>query len=160
MPRESGPRCSRAEHMRAIREESTDPSSPLTFPTIPHIRECCDKRTRSAHRRVSIVLPCGQTPTDGEAPPLLTGERRLPPVREQTDRTSNSAVTRSVRGAATVFSDVASVMGARVASMVLSLASVLLVTHLLSPSAYGGLPFFTMLSTLVFTITSGWTSTA
>src|SRR4051794_12946276 len=54
----------------------------------------------------------------------------------------------------------ASVLGARLGSMVLSLASVLLLTHLLAPDAYGTLAVYTLLSTLLFTITSGWTSSA
>jgi O-antigen/teichoic acid export membrane protein len=66
----------------------------------------------------------------------------------------------TVRGAATVFSDIASVMGARLGSMVLSLVSVLLLTHLMSPVGYGTLAFFTIVATLLFTITSGWTSAA
>jgi O-antigen/teichoic acid export membrane protein len=65
-----------------------------------------------------------------------------------------------VLGAATVFSDYASVLGARIGSMVLSLASVLLLTRVLTPTGYGTLAFFTVAATLIFTVTSSWTSTA
>lgn len=65
-----------------------------------------------------------------------------------------------VRGAATVFSDYASVVGARLGAAVLSLASVLLLTRMLAPTGYGTLAFFTIVAMLIFTITSAWTSTA
>src|SRR3954452_21664601 len=65
-----------------------------------------------------------------------------------------------VRGARSVFSDLAAMLGARVGSGLLSLGSVVMSTRILAPSSYGQIAFFTVLSILIFTITSAWTSTA
>lgn len=65
-----------------------------------------------------------------------------------------------VRGARSVFSDYAAVLGARFVSVLLSLCSVLMSTRILHPAGYGVVAYFTVIATLVFTITSAWTSTA
>jgi O-antigen/teichoic acid export membrane protein len=65
-----------------------------------------------------------------------------------------------VRGAATVFSDYASVLGARLASAALSLLSVLLMTRILGPDGYGVVAYVSIIALLIFTVTSAWTDTA
>jgi O-antigen/teichoic acid export membrane protein len=67
---------------------------------------------------------------------------------------------RQVRGAATVFSDYASVLGARAAAALLSLVSVLVVTRILGPDGYGLVAYVSVIALLIVTITSAWTSTA
>jgi len=74
-------------------------------------------------------------------------------MRETTQR-------QRVRGAATVFSDYASVLGARFASALLSLLSVLLMTRILDPDGYGVVAYVSVIALLIFTVTSAWTSTA
>jgi O-antigen/teichoic acid export membrane protein len=84
-----------------------------------------------------------------------------PTIEETTSEAPAAApVRRRALGAATVFSDYSSVLAARIASVVLSLGSVLLLTHLLAPAQYGVLALLTVVATLVFTVTSAWTSTA
>jgi O-antigen/teichoic acid export membrane protein len=70
------------------------------------------------------------------------------------------SVPPDVRGARSVFSDYAAVLGARFVSVLLSLCSVLMSTRILQPAGYGVVAYFTVIATLVFTITSAWTSTA
>src|SRR5215203_1762953 len=65
-----------------------------------------------------------------------------------------------VRGAATVFSDFASVLGARFTSSVLSLVSALITTRILDPDGYGVVAYVSVIALLIFTVTSAWTSTA
>ena len=65
-----------------------------------------------------------------------------------------------MRGAATVFSDYASVLGARFAAALLSLVSVLMMTRILDPAGYGVVAYVSVIALLIFTITSAWTSTA
>src|SRR5215203_3314325 len=65
-----------------------------------------------------------------------------------------------VRGAATVFSDFASVLGARFTSSVLSLVSALITTRILDPDGYGVVAYVSVIALLVFTVTSSWTSAA
>jgi O-antigen/teichoic acid export membrane protein len=67
---------------------------------------------------------------------------------------------RQVRGAATVFSDYASVLGARVAAALLSLVSVLVMTRILGPGGYGLVAYVSVIALLIVTVTSAWTSTA
>jgi O-antigen/teichoic acid export membrane protein len=64
-----------------------------------------------------------------------------------------------VRGANTAFRDILSVSGARGISIVLSLVSVSIVTHLLTPKQYSILAYITVIANLIFTSTSAWTST-
>jgi O-antigen/teichoic acid export membrane protein len=71
-----------------------------------------------------------------------------------------TAERRPVRGAATVFSDLASMLGSRLGAVVLSLVSVVMTTRLLSPASYGTLAFYNVVTLLIFTIASAWTSTA
>jgi O-antigen/teichoic acid export membrane protein len=86
----------------------------------------------------------------------------VPPAGEMAaaDPADSESALSSVRGAATVFSDYASVLGARLGSALLSLISVMITTRLLAPSGYGNVAYITVIATLVFTITSAWTSTA
>jgi O-antigen/teichoic acid export membrane protein len=65
-----------------------------------------------------------------------------------------------VRGASTLVGDVASMFGSRLGSIVLSFVSVLMTTRLLGPVGYGRVAYFTVVAMLIFTVTSGWTSTA
>jgi O-antigen/teichoic acid export membrane protein len=65
-----------------------------------------------------------------------------------------------VRGVSTLVGDVASMFGSRLGSIVLSFLSVLITTRLLHPVGYGRVAYFTVVAMLVFTVTSGWTSTA
>ncbi len=65
-----------------------------------------------------------------------------------------------MRGAATVFSDYASVLGARLAAALLSLVSVLMMTRILGPDGYGVVAYVSVIALLIFTVTSAWTSTA
>lgn len=65
-----------------------------------------------------------------------------------------------VRGAATLFSDYASILGARFASAALSVVSVLLTTRILDPTGYGLVAYVTVIALLIFTVTSAWTSAA
>jgi O-antigen/teichoic acid export membrane protein len=66
----------------------------------------------------------------------------------------------SVRGAATAFTDILSISGARAASIALALVSMMLVTHLLRPGQYSILAYISVISGLIFTSTASWTSTA
>src|SRR4051794_12799591 len=65
-----------------------------------------------------------------------------------------------VRGAATIFSDYSAMLGARMGSVVLSLCSVLMSTRILHARGYGIVAYFTVVATMIFTISSAWTSTA
>lgn len=67
---------------------------------------------------------------------------------------------RPVRGATTVFSDYASVLGARLGSSLLSVLSVLITTRILVPSAYGAVAYVAVIALLIFMATSAWTSAA
>lgn len=51
-------------------------------------------------------------------------------------------------------------LGARAGSGALSLVSVLITTRLLEPAGYGALAYYVVIATLIFTVTSGWTSTS
>ena len=73
---------------------------------------------------------------------------------------SQATERQQVRGAATVFSDYASVLGARLAAALLSLVSVLMMTRILDPAQYGVVAYVSVIDLLIFTITSEWTSTA
>src|SRR5437588_5209611 len=66
----------------------------------------------------------------------------------------------NIRGMRTVFSDYASQVGARLGSALLSLVAVMLTTRFLNPAGYGAFAYFFVVATLIFTITSAWTSTA
>jgi O-antigen/teichoic acid export membrane protein len=66
----------------------------------------------------------------------------------------------SVRGASTVFSDLASVSGARLGSAMLSVVTVVIITRILAPSGYALIAYVAIISTLMFTTTSAWTATA
>lgn len=66
----------------------------------------------------------------------------------------------AVRGAATAFSDIAAVSGARAVSMALALLSVTLVTHLLAPAQYSILAYISVLAGLIQLAASSWTSTS
>src|SRR5204863_2935935 len=90
----------------------------------------------------AIKAPLQTGPTDG------TAAAPEPPA------------ARRVRGMKTLFSDYASQVGARIGSAVLSLAAVMLTTRFLTPAGYSALAFYFVVSTLIFTITSAWTSTA
>jgi O-antigen/teichoic acid export membrane protein len=70
------------------------------------------------------------------------------------------ATADAVRGAATAFSDIASVSGARVATVVLALLTTVLVTHLLPPRQYAVLAYIALLSGVMFTIATSWTAAA
>jgi O-antigen/teichoic acid export membrane protein len=72
----------------------------------------------------------------------------------------STAAVGAVRGAATVFSDYAAVLGARFGSVLLSLCSVIITTRILDPAGYGTLAYFTVVAMLIFTATSAWTSAA
>jgi O-antigen/teichoic acid export membrane protein len=65
-----------------------------------------------------------------------------------------------VRGAATVFSDFASVLGARFASALFALATVLLTTRILGPEGYGIYAYVSVLALLISTVTASWTNAA
>ena len=65
-----------------------------------------------------------------------------------------------MRGAATVFSDYASVLGARVAAALLSLVGVLMMTRILDPAGYGVVAYVSVIALLIYTVTSAWSSTA
>ena len=73
---------------------------------------------------------------------------------------SEATERQQVRGAATVFSDYASVLGARVGAALLSLGSVLMMTRILGPDGYGVVAYVSVVALLIFTVTSAWTSTA
>jgi len=65
-----------------------------------------------------------------------------------------------VRGAGTVFSDLASVSGARLGSAMLSVVTVVITTRILAPAEYALIAYVAIISTLMFTTTSAWTATA
>jgi lipopolysaccharide exporter len=65
-----------------------------------------------------------------------------------------------VRGAKTAFSDFVSVVGGRLGSTLLSVVTVTMTTRILAPSAYGVFAYFAIISTLIFSLTSSWTSSA
>jgi O-antigen/teichoic acid export membrane protein len=64
------------------------------------------------------------------------------------------------RGASTVFSDLASVSGARLGSAVISVASVIMTTRILAPAQYALVAYVAVVAALMFTTTSAWTATA
>ena len=66
----------------------------------------------------------------------------------------------AVRGAATAVRDYMSVLGARGASLLLSLVSVMISTRILQPVGYGLVTLVALIGTLIFTIASAWTYTA
>jgi O-antigen/teichoic acid export membrane protein len=66
----------------------------------------------------------------------------------------------AIRGAATAVRDYSSVVGARGASLVLSLVSVTISTRILRPAGYGLVTIVALIGSLIFTTTSAWTSTA
>ena len=65
-----------------------------------------------------------------------------------------------VRGASTIVSDLASVSGARLASAVISVATVIMTTRILVPSQYALVAYVAVVAALMFTTTSGWTAAA
>src|SRR3954451_8859872 len=67
---------------------------------------------------------------------------------------------RDVRGISTLVGDMASMFGSRIGGIVLSFLSVLMTTRLLGAVAYGQVAYFSVVAMLIFTVTSGWTSTA
>jgi O-antigen/teichoic acid export membrane protein len=73
---------------------------------------------------------------------------------------STPSARQAVRGAATVFSDSLWLSVARGAAIALALASALITTHILVPAQYAVLAYFTVVSLLIYTATSGWTATA
>jgi O-antigen/teichoic acid export membrane protein len=75
-------------------------------------------------------------------------------------QTSQATERQRVRGASTVFSDYASVLGARLVSGVLSVISITLTTRILDPEGYGAVAYVNVIALLIFTVTSAWTSTA
>jgi O-antigen/teichoic acid export membrane protein len=66
----------------------------------------------------------------------------------------------SVRGMATLFRDYTSVLGARFASSLLSLCSVLITTRILDPAGYGVVAYVSAAALLVSAVTSSWTNAA
>jgi O-antigen/teichoic acid export membrane protein len=73
---------------------------------------------------------------------------------------NDTAQRRRIRGVSTVFSDYASVLGARFTSALLSVVSVLITTRILDPDGYGVVAYVAVIAVLIFTVTSAWTSTA
>ena len=73
---------------------------------------------------------------------------------------SQAIERQQVRGAGTVFSDYASVLGARLVAALLSLVAVLMMTRILGPDGYGVVAYVSVIALLIFTVTSAWTSTA
>jgi O-antigen/teichoic acid export membrane protein len=67
---------------------------------------------------------------------------------------------RDVRGISTLAGDTVSMFGGRIGGIVLSFVSVLMTTRLLGPVGYGRVAYFTVVAMLIFTVVSGWTSTA
>jgi O-antigen/teichoic acid export membrane protein len=65
-----------------------------------------------------------------------------------------------VRGASTIVSDLASVSGARLASAVISVATVIMTTRILVPAQYALVAYVAVVAALMFTTTSGWTAAA
>lgn len=65
-----------------------------------------------------------------------------------------------VRGASTIVGDYASILGARLLSVLLSIATIIVTTRILDPSGFGTVAYVTILATLIFTIGSAWTSAA
>jgi O-antigen/teichoic acid export membrane protein len=61
---------------------------------------------------------------------------------------------------ATVFRDYMSILGARFASSLLSLCSVLITTRILAPSAYGVVAYVSAIALLVSTVAAAWTNAA
>jgi O-antigen/teichoic acid export membrane protein len=74
--------------------------------------------------------------------------------------TTGSARGNEVRGLATVGSDVAAVVSARAAGLIVGAASIVLTTRLLGPAGYAEIAYGTVLAILVFTTSSAWTSAA
>jgi O-antigen/teichoic acid export membrane protein len=64
------------------------------------------------------------------------------------------------RGLLTLASDFAAVLGSRVASLFLSLATVVLTTRLLGPVGYGQVAYVVVIATLVFVAGAAWTGSA
>jgi O-antigen/teichoic acid export membrane protein len=76
------------------------------------------------------------------------------------DLGAEALVAEEVRGASTAFSDIASVSGARAATIALSLLTTILVTHLLRPRQYAVLAYIALLSGVMFTIAASWSAAA
>jgi O-antigen/teichoic acid export membrane protein len=82
-----------------------------------------------------------------------------PPVAQAEPSTgAQDSVAGGARGAATVFSDLTSVSGARLGSAVLSALTVVITTRLLKPSGYALIAYVTVVASLMFTATSAWTA--
>lgn len=64
------------------------------------------------------------------------------------------------RGLLTLASDFAAVLGSRVASLFLSVATVVLTTRLLGPVGYGQVAYVVVIATLVFVAGAAWTGSA
>lgn len=65
-----------------------------------------------------------------------------------------------VRGAVTLFGDYVFVVGSRVVSVPLSVATVVLAAQVLTPAEYGALAYATAIAMLLLTLGSTWTSAA
>lgn len=63
----------------------------------------------------------------------------------------------SVRGAASVLGDLATIGSSRMAAAVLSLATALITTRMLGPSGYGTIALVGIVAMLVFTVSTAWT---
>ncbi|MGH2944468.1 MAG: hypothetical protein ACRDLN_17035, partial [Solirubrobacteraceae bacterium] len=67
---------------------------------------------------------------------------------------------RSIRGLDTIVGDLAGVTGARVATLVLGLLTVVLTARVLSPEGYAVIAYMTLGATLIMFAAGGWTGAA
>jgi O-antigen/teichoic acid export membrane protein len=81
------------------------------------------------------------------------------PGRPQT-RVTGSAKSGRVRGVSTLVGDWTAMFVGRAGSATLAAGSVVLLTRMFAPSQYGAIAYFTVVSLLIFTIASAWTSLA
>lgn len=70
------------------------------------------------------------------------------------------AQARTIRGASSILSDFAAIAGGRLSYAILSFVTVLLVTRMLSPAAYGTVATATIVANLINTVSTVWTASA
>ena len=73
---------------------------------------------------------------------------------------ADAATIAPVRGAATLFGDISALFLSRAATIVLTVASVVVMTRILGPTDYGTYAYVTVIATVVFTVASAWTAPA
>jgi O-antigen/teichoic acid export membrane protein len=100
--------------------------------------------------RATLARPAGLPHTDAVSE--SRNALRQPPA--------GSPPAGHVRGATTLFGDIGALFAARVLTIVLTVAAVVVTTRILDPTHYGTFAYVTIVATIIFTVGSAWTAPA